>query len=495
MQMIALPLLLAALMCLAIWSAATNDDIKRAQLLVGAGIVSLGLCALQWRFFLRNAAQDRRHQQYLKALERLSEIAAAIRARIDSQTDVLNDLAEAARDLLSMDRSGVVLLEQGGQSIRVVASAGNMPERSPVQFNLLDLPLCRRVLESGRPAFLEDARDDASGINLQVIESFNARCVVLLPLVIGDRRMGFLALSNSDPHVFDDGERRLAELLGRTASVILSNSELYTRMATALADQQQLLGQTSRDAQTKAMLLRELNHRVKNNLASIITLLSLDEPELSAPARRWLDRVIDRIRAMAHAHQLFTGSPEGVSLSVLAQRTISSLSVVLPNSAAIHTEVPSDVKLGTEQAVSVAMVLHELCYNAIVHGLGGQPGTVTIRGGIHRGNNGDSTNRTAVVLEVIDTADGQEIPAMEVAVNQAGQLPIPASDYTVHSLDWLKDAGNPSTAGGNAPAHQSGLGLVLVDGLVTRELGGAFSLHRTSGGTLARIWFPITLDD
>jgi two-component sensor histidine kinase len=492
--MVALPISLAALL-LAGWAALVNESTRQAKfVLIGGGIISLILCVLQWRLVSRYALQDYRHQQYLKALERLSEIAAAISARIDSQTDVLNDLAEAARDLLSMDRSGVVLLEQGKQSIRVVASAGNMPERSPVQFDLLDLPLCRQVLESGRPAFIEDVQRDASGMNRQVTETFNARCLALLPLVIGDRRLGFLALSNSDPHVFDDGERRLAELLGRTASVILSNSELYTRMAGALADQQQLLEQTSRDAQTKAMLLRELNHRVKNNLASIITLLSLDEPELSSPARRWLDRVIDRIRAMAHAHQLFTGSPEGVSISVLAQRTISSLSVVLPNSAAIHTEVPSDVKLGTERAVSVAMVLHELCYNAIVHGLGGKPGTVTIRGGIHRGGNGQSETQTAMVLEVIDTADGQEIPAMEVAVNQAGKLPIPAPNYTAHSLEWRKNITSPSAEGNSTSGH-SGLGLELVDGLVTRELSGAFSLHRTSGGTLARVWFPITVDD
>ena len=37
-----------------------------------------------------------------------------------------------------------------------------------------------------------------------------------------------------------------------------------------------------------------------------------------------------------------------------------------------------------------------------------------------------------------------------------------------------------------------GLGLILVDGLVTRELGGTFCLvRRDDGGSVARVQFPI----
>jgi two-component sensor histidine kinase len=541
------------------------------------------------------------------------------------------------------------LLDKKREGIRLVALAGNVPKDARVRFNLLELPLCRSALESGRPVFIEDVLRDSKEMNHAVTDAFDARCVVLLPLVIGERRMGFLALSNSEPYAFDDGERRLAELLGRTASVILSNSELYNRMAVALQDQQrlsrqrealfaanaavyrattlqaslqaiselapqvlgidicmvaldeaggdrafvaavtephghdlvgksfarkgtngeivratkrmlvidqaathpgvhptfreqlrvasvaympllrsdgafmgtlamirhksgpfgkdqldlaelftsraasaienaQLLEQASRDAQTRAMLLRELNHRVKNNLASIVTLLSLDEPELSPEAKRWLDRATDRIRTMAHAHQLFTGSPEGIFLSVLVQRTVSSLSVVRLNSVTVQTDVPNDIKLGTERAVSVAMVLHELCYNAIVHGLAGKCGTVTIRGQVHRGGNGDRSQRTAVVLEVIDVADTPE-PSLAHAAH-ADETPIPVHRSAL-SLDWLKDVTSASLDERSAHYGKSGLGLMLVDGLVSRELDGAFSLHRTATGTLARVWFPV----
>jgi len=40
-----------------------------------------------------------------------------------------------------------------------------------------------------------------------------------------------------------------------------------------------------------------------------------------------------------------------------------------------------------------------------------------------------------------------------------------------------------------------GLGLMLVDGLVTRELNGQFSLERSDEGTVARVWFPVGPED
>ena len=291
------------------------------------------------------------------------------------------------------------------------------------------------------------------GVHPTFREQLKVASVAYMPLLRSDGAfMGTLAMIRHRAGPFGKDQLDLAEL--------------FTARAASAVENAQLLEQTSRDAQTKAMLLRELNHRVKNNLASIITLLSLDEPELSPKARRRLDRATDRIRTIPHAHQLFTGSPEGIFLSVLVQGTVSYLSVVRLNSVTVQTDVPNDIKLGTERAVSVAMVLHELCYNAIVHGLGGKQGTVTIRGQVHRSGNGDRSQRTAVVLEVIDAADSPE-----PLVAQAAQRtrPIPAR-RTALSLDWLKDATSASPDEGSSPHGKSGLGLMLVDGLVTCEL-------------------------
>ena len=133
---------------------------------------------------------------------------------------------------------------------------------------------------------------------------------------------------------------------------------MFTARAAGAIENARLLEQTRHDADAKAMLLRELNHRVKNNLGSIITLLSLNEPEMSPAVRRWLDRAIDRIGTMARTHDLFVGGTNRVSLAQLVAQVIPSLSVLMPPTVELRTAL-SDVRimLRTDRAVSLAMVL------------------------------------------------------------------------------------------------------------------------------------------
>lgn len=101
------------------------------------------------------------------------------------------------------------------------------------------------------------------------------------------------------------------------------------------------------------------------------------------------------------------------------------------------------------------MVIHELCYNAIVHGLGAR-GTLTIRAGIPDGRN--------VVLDVIDNGTAGT-PAGEEEGGVATMAP---------------------------PIASTGLGLRLVKGLVGRELHGKFTMRqRSDGGTIVTVEFPL----
>lgn len=611
-------------------------------LTIGLAISAL-VSTLVFHAFRGQARRDATDRNHLRALEKLNEIAIAISSRIDSPPDVLKQLASAARELLAMDRSGVVLLDSVTLTLKVVAFSGDIPPNVPTKFSLSRLPLCRRLLDKGESLLVEDvSRDELADVNRDVLATFLVDSMIVIPLHIGDRKLGLLTLSSSRPRQFTAGDRRLANLLGSQAAVILANSELYARMAESLRTQQrlfeqrealfavnaavyqaagfreslqtiaelapgvlnvdlcmvtllaaedpeksmvaaitqphgadlvgkvftrrgtnaevvratrrmlvvedarhhpgvhpsfrdrldvgsvaylpllrtggefmgtlvmirrasgpfapeqlnlaelfavraaaaienaQLLDQTRRDAQAKTMLLRELNHRVKNNLASIITLLSLEEPDLSPTARQWLDRAIDRIRTMARAHDLFSSGAERVSLTDLVAQTLPSLSVAKPPAVELKVELngAGEVLLRTDRAVSLAMALHELCYNAIIHGVGrAGRGTVTIRGRVDRPAkpNGqgpptiDAPANARVVLEVIDEAprapdDGESNTAIPVRVGAGG------------------------------------LGLMLVDGLVTRELGGAFTLSGDAGqgpnrGSVARVEFPLPAEE
>src|SRR5690606_41058849 len=124
----------------------------------------------------------------------------------------------------------------------------------------------------------------------------------------------------------------------------------------------------------------------------------------------------------------------------------------------------SDIALEADRAVALVMVLHELCHNAIVHGLGDE-GTVTIDA--HPGDNG------RLVIEVTD--DG--VPAGITVAEAAGAGGTP-----------IDERPEPRSFG-------NGMGLGLVRGLVMRELHGTFQLlTAASGGTTARIQFPLNAE-
>jgi two-component sensor histidine kinase len=179
---------------------------------------------------------------------------------------------------------------------------------------------------------------------------------------------------------------------------------------------------------------------------------------------------------MAGAHQLFVGDSGSVPIAGLVERMLSSLSVARAPGVEMRVEhgIPKGTGLPAEQAISLAMALHELCYNAIVHGLGSRGGTVILR------TRESGPGRLAV--DVID--DGQGMPAGGEAHGAAAAA-----------------AGDNGHGNGDADGH-SGIGLEIVKGLVTRELRGNFSLGSApasgsdggrSGGTTATVEFPLQL--
>jgi two-component sensor histidine kinase len=248
-------------------------------------------------------------------------------------------------------------------------------------------------------------------------------------------------------------------------------AQVFVGRAASAIENAQLNHQTRQDADAKAALLRELNHRVKNNLAGIVALLSVNQPALLPDAKRWVDRVVDRIRNLARTHEMLNGGLQRASLRDLIEQNLRSLAVVTPPGVKVRTDIQhSNVLLRTDRAVALAMVLHELSYNAVVHGLE-DSGQLLIRASLQLPN--------FLAIEVVDDGRG---------FSDTSQDP---------TGSWQQDSASVATADRRmllAKAH-TGLGLSLVRDFVTRELRGLFTIVSTLGaGAAARVEFPL-LDD
>ncbi len=220
------------------------------------------------------------------------------------------------------------------------------------------------------------------------------------------------------------------------------------------------LRRRERELVTKDATIREIHHRVKNNLQTVAALLRLQSRRLEAPdAVAALAVAERRVASIAVVHEMLSMSPDpDVPFDEICDRLMSMVTEVLGaemGAEVVGAEVGDGARvtvrregtfggLDAELATPLALVLNELAHNAVEHGLAGRSGTLVIR-----------PNRLAAELVVAVEDDGIGLP----------------SDF-----DDLTSAK---------------LGLQIARTLVA-DLGGQVSLsRRDGGGTAAVVRLPL----
>ena len=126
----------------------------------------------------------------------------------------------------------------------------------------------------------------------------------------------------------------------------------------------------ARSLDEKAMLLKEIHHRVKNNLQIISSLLYLQSEQLdSASARAQLHATVHRVRTMALIHEQFYGdhSLGRVEFKQYVTMLGRYLCAALAQSLRLHV-IGSAIEVEVDQAVPLGLILNELITNAIKYG-------------------------------------------------------------------------------------------------------------------------------
>lgn len=126
------------------------------------------------------------------------------------------------------------------------------------------------------------------------------------------------------------------------------------------------------------LLARELNHRVKNSLSIVSSILSLQARANSDDEnlQRHLQDASSRVNTIARAHERLYKTNDVEHIEVAAY--IKDVCADLPTDTRIVVDASVDVKFSTDRAISLALVVVELVTNATKHACSGPTSTVHV---------------------------------------------------------------------------------------------------------------------
>jgi two-component sensor histidine kinase len=152
------------------------------------------------------------------------------------------------------------------------------------------------------------------------------------------------------------------------ASLLMLVVRLFTRQA---IEDEEAIGWFAEQASIRNSLTRELNHRVKNTLANVLSIIAL--------TRRRADNLDDfansldgRIRALSATHDLLTMSDWG-STPIRAVIEAELRPYAMDADRIVSIDGP-DVELAPNDTLSLGLAVHELATNAAKYGALSQPG-------------------------------------------------------------------------------------------------------------------------
>lgn len=130
-----------------------------------------------------------------------------------------------------------------------------------------------------------------------------------------------------------------------------------------------------RELESKTALIREVHHRVKNNLQVIASLMRMQARRVgSEEARLVLEESVNRILSVAVVHEFLSQNAQGaINLQEVSNRIVSQVQrgLIDPHKRLQLAVRGKPIWLPAERATQCALVINELVQNAIEHGMNG----------------------------------------------------------------------------------------------------------------------------
>lgn len=212
-----------------------------------------------------------------------------------------------------------------------------------------------------------------SQCHIDILVLFDVRASLVVPILQGNHLWGLLcAYHCSEPRHWRSFEVELLKQLATHMAIAIQQSELYQQLQNELAERKKAEAQLKISLREKESLLKEIHHRVKNNLQVISSVLRLQSDYVKdAQVLELFKDSQNRIRSMALIHEKLYQSSDlsRINLSeYLTELTGHLMRSYTSGAVPIRLKITSgDVWLNIDTAIPCGLIINELVSNSLKH--------------------------------------------------------------------------------------------------------------------------------
>lgn len=288
------------------------------------------------------------------------------------------------------------------------------------------------ALRTGRPVISNQLDIEERFRTPEILWQHGVRRAMNVILQGDGKPFGVLEVDSQSEEAFEEHDLTFLQGAANLLGMAIEREDRQRKLKAALERQQ--------------LLLKEMNHRVKNSLTIVAGMLRLQATDFEDDdLTRALDEGAQRVAAVARAHEQLQYSPDVQRIDVgnYIAAVCKDLGLSIPQ-CKIEIEAEHGINISTDRAISSALVVNELVTNAAKHACSGQ-----------------SEGRLLVVLA------------------QAG-----TDDFSISVRD--EGAGLPTAFD---PRKAKGLGMRIINSFL-QQLDASISVRRHNPGTEFVVTIP-----
>jgi len=266
---------------------------------------------------------------------------------------------EATRIVMNSEASSLMLLDEDTGELFVSLPTGPVKE----EIKGMSIPKSQGVggwvIENKRP-FISNDVESTEFFWGDLVEDFKTRNIICVPLInTNNETIGVLqALNRRRSKDFTPHDIPVFQALAAHVTAAVERARQIESLHTQLKE--------------KEVLLTEIHHRIKNNLAAITGIIELELPEIQEEnAKQILKETYSRIQSMIQVHDLlcqkglFRDVELGMYLRQLTEKVKDTMGD-MAGSVDIHLKA-DNIHISANKALLCGMILNELLVNMYKH--------------------------------------------------------------------------------------------------------------------------------